>query len=696
MAQPGKFGWFLVASGLLSFYFLILPAEVSAAASLFVSPSTGTFIAGNTLTVSIYLNTGGQFVNAVDVNLSFPPQKLQVVSPSTGKSLVQVWISQPVYSNSEGTMRFQGAIPTPGINTGAGLISTIIFRVRETGPATLKILSSSKVLLNDGLGTDILGQTTDGVYYLALPPPAGPIVASPTNPDQGKWYAVKNVVFQWDVRSDTEGFSYVLNDNPVDVPDDVSVGLRDRVSYSNLADGTHYFHIKSLRGGVWGGVTTYVVRIDNTPPASFTINFSPASRTANHRPIIDFGTTDSASGINHYELRIIPLDPPLALAAQNNTPFFIEAIPPYSAKLDDGRYMVVVRAYDEAGNYTQSEADLTITKPLFVLMAGRGLRIGDTYILSWPYVLILALALLLLLGYFARLAWRWHRQIEEYLRQGVSKHPAVAEKLEELKEKQKEYGGSSGSGAGGKRLMALLLTFALGLAFLLPRLSLAEQDVSSSMPLEPPIVTLFPKSISNDEILYIGGRAAAPQANVLVRIQQIETGSAMNAVAPTDKTGAWFYSFPQFLDTGHYIVWTQLKVGEALSPPSSRMDLLVAPTAIQIGKNRLSYQDLYLALLLIFIAAFLGLSIFSLYHAYHLRLKNRRLNQAVRDAEESVRRGFSVLRRDIESELTLVRRAKLGKDLSQEEKLREEKLLKDLGAVNGYIGKEIWEIERES
>ena len=683
------FAWLclVLAGGFLIF----VPSRAEAAASLYVSPTTGTFSVGSTFTVSILVNTGGQYINAVEANLRFPPDKLQVVSPTAGKSFIQIWVSQPTYSNSEGTMKFQGTVPTPGIQTEAGLISTVTFRVKSIGTAVLKITDGSKVLLNDGRGTDILGQTTDGIYYLVLPPPAGPTVTSRTNPDQEKWYNTKSVVFEWSAAADIQGYSYILNENPIDEPDDISEGVKTRVVYNNLADGTYYFHIKSLRQGAWGGTTDYIVKIDNTPPAAFKINFSPGSYTSNPRPIIDFTTTDVTSGIEHYELKIIPLDLPLAQTEQANTPFFIETSPPYSRNLGEGRYQVAIRAYDYAGNYYQSENKLTIVKLLFEFLNSDGLRVAG-FTIGWPYVCVIGIILLALLVYLARFAWRLHRRVEKQLEAGALKHPAIALKLEELKAKQSEYGGKKG-------IAAALIILALSLSFLSLKTAFAELSstttaiTESNVSVEPPVVTLFPSSISNDEILYIGGRAGAPQAKVLIYIQRLETGSTISATAVTDKNGAWFYSFPQFLETGHYVVWTQLKVGESISPPSSKSELSVAPTAIQIGGSRLNYQDFYFILFLIFAAAFFGLLIYSIYHVYHFRVKSRRLNQEIKEAEESIRRGFSVLRRDIEAELGIVRKLKLSKELSFEEKLREEKLLKDLDFVSRYITKEVWDIE---
>ncbi|MDO8537175.1 MAG: cohesin domain-containing protein, partial [bacterium] len=579
----------LAIAGLL---FAAAPSRAEAAASLYVNPPSGSFTIGSTFTVSIYVNTGGQAINAVEANLLFPPDKLQVVSPTTGRSLIQVWVSQPTYSNEVGTLKFQGTIPTPGINTDSGLISTVTFRVKSLGTASLKFLDTSRVLLNDGRGTDVLGQTTDGIYYLTLQPPQGPIVTSRTHPDQEKWYKEKTVVFEWTAPLDIQGYSYVLDEDPAGTPDDISEGVKTRVVYTDLADSVYYFHIKSLRQGDWGGVTDYVVRIDTTPPAAFKINISPDSSTSNPRPIIDFVTTDAVSGLDHYDIKIIPFDEPAAIIEGASPAFFVEAISPYSRPLDLGRYNVIVRAHDAAGNYYQAEQRLTILKRFLEFIEEKGLRIAGIYTIGWPYVIILGLLLLVFLAYFARNIWRWHREVERHLEREVHEHPAVAGKWVALKEKLKEYGG-------GKHLLILLIALAITFGLFAANRTYAQNSFAN-VTLEPPIVTLFPKSISNDEILYIGGRAGAPGANVLIYLQNVETGSTINAAAATDKDGAWFYSFPQFLTAGNYLSWTQLKKEGAVSPPSSQLNLRVAKTAIQFGGIRFSYQDFYLTLLIIF------------------------------------------------------------------------------------------------
>ena len=655
----------LICGASFALFFSGTPVLAVSSASIFVGPVSGTFTVGSTFTVSVYVNTGGQPINAIEANLSFPTDKLQVVSPTAGKSLIQIWVNQPTYSNESGNLKFRGTIPSPGINTESGLISTVTFRVKSTGMAILKVLDTSRVLLNDGRGTDVLGQRTSGIYTLALPPPGGPIVTSPTHPDQQKWYVEKNATFSWDSPPGAQGFSYVLNDVPVDTSDDISEGMRNGVTYKNLADGTYYFHIKALRDGVWGGVSHYAINVDNTPPASFSINISPSEKTSNHFPIISFDTTDAVSGIDHFELKIIPLDKPSVgtINSGNETPFFVEATSPYSRQLDLGRYDVVVRAYDHALNFTQSSVRLTITTAIFEIVEGKGLNIKGIFVLPWIYIWIFGVIALISLGYLGRLVWFWHRQVEKHLEEGALSHPTVAPKIQELKEKQKEYSSSDGKG-----LILILAIVVSGLALIgLSLQAQAAQDLR--LPIDPPMVTLFPNLISNDEILYIGGRSGAPGAQVIVYIQNEQGGAALSHTIKTDKNGEWFYSLPEFLDPGKYVVWTQLKFGEELSPPSSKLDLEVGRTAAQFGGKRISYENLYLVFLLILIAALLAGLVFVFYHSYHHRIKKAKLMREIKEAEESIRRGFLLLRKDIEGELALVRRAKMTKELAVEEKM---------------------------
>ena len=81
-----------------------------------------------------------------------------------------------------------------------------------------------------------------------------------------------------------------------------------------------------------------------------------------------------------------------------------------------------------------------------------------------------------------------------------------------------------------------------------------------------------------------------------------------------------------------------------------------------------------------------------IFHACKGRKKHIQFIKEMQEAQEAIRRGFAVLRRDIETELAFMRKIKLNKELSDEEKIREQQLVKDLASVEQEIGKEVFDI----
>jgi len=678
---------------------IILPAFFSfnakaaeakdAPASLFVSPSSATFTTGSTFTISVFVNTAGQSINAIQADIRFPPNKLQVVSHSGGKSIIGVWVAQPSYDNRLGTIKFQGAIPSPGINTTSGLIAEITFRVISTGTAIVKFEDTSKILLNDGKGTDVLGQTTGGVYQLVLPPPAGPTVSSPTHPDQEKWYANRSVTLIWGTDEAVEGYSYELSDRPIDIPDDTSEGFKTVQTYQNVPDGIHYFHIKSIRNGSWGGVSHFAVRIDGSPPARFKIDVSPGENTVVKKPVISFETTDAHSGVEHYETKIVPLTPiseKLESKDETTEYFFTEQHSPYTPELAVGEYDILVRAYDFAGNYTEEVQRISILPAVLWSLQARGIQIG-TVLVPWVFILSIAGVLVLISLAFAWHFIRWHRGVDLRHRK-MELPPEIKEKLDELKMLREKYKG----------LMPILFAFFFSTCFLtiaaIPAYSAPPLDPPEEViELAPPIVTSVSRNISNKELLYIGGKVAIPKSEVKIFLQNLETGETTSYNVTSDAKGDWFYSHRTFLQSGKYLIWTQTRLQEATSPPSPQIPISVSAAALQFGASRLSYESIYLGAALALFALVVLLGSLSLYHYYHGKKKHNLLLEEIRKSEAMIHRGFAVLKKDIEAELAMVKRARASGTLSEKEKEQEEKILEDLQRIERYIGKELWEIE---
>jgi len=392
-------------SSFCALFFFFLFAFRADAATLRLSPGFGSFVLGGTFDVSVILNTEAVAVNTIAVQLSFPPDKLQLANPSLGKSLIQIWANPPTFSNQEGSVYFVGGIPNPGITASEGIVQTLTFRVVAPGEANISFGAETQVLANDGLGTDVLRLTSPASYKLLLPQSQGPAVFSPTHPEQGKWYRDPNPILSWSKLVNSEGFSISYDHDPNGFPDSTVDLGESETSLTELESDVWYFHVREKGGGVLSGVSHYFMNIDRDPPASFGVDVSPSERTTNTSPVLRFFTTDQLSGFDHYEMKLVPLK-----SGPSNNTFFFEVDSPYQLTgLNPGRYEVIVRAYDKAGNFRDESVTLNIVSSFFQFVGPEGI---DFYFLFLPWDLFLPvfavviLIILLLVGYI----WFHHRQ----------------------------------------------------------------------------------------------------------------------------------------------------------------------------------------------------------------------------------------------------------------------------------------------
>jgi ABC-type multidrug transport system fused ATPase/permease subunit len=377
------------------------------------------------------------------------------------------------------------------------------------------------------------------------------------------------------------------------------------------------------------------------------------------------------SGIDYYEVKTIPL----SQGAPSGEPLFVETTSPHQFALDLGSYDVIIRAHDNAGNFRDVQQRIKIVAPFLEFVTDQGVRIIGGAIISWMWVWILILIFILIATFMAWSVRRWHHGVHSN-RQRRILPDALRSQLSELQKYKQKYG-------------SLAIMLALGtLSLFGGHMAHAQQKIE----LAPPSVSTVSRDISNEEIFYIGGNTLSPLTDVVIYLQNMQTGEAVSETVVSDKAGEWFYRHPRFLSPGKYVLWTQGRSGEIMSPPGPQIELKVVQTAIQFGGSRLSYETLYLGLTLALFLVVIILTTFIIYHAYHGRKKHRLFWKEVREAEEAVRRGFAVLKRDIEAELSIVRKAKLSPSVREEVKQREMQLLGDLETVRGHIGKEVWDI----
>jgi hypothetical protein len=136
---------------LFSIFYFLFSASVVSAAILYLEPAAGQYHQGDTFIVEVRLDTEGEYINAVETNLNFPSDILEVRDLSSGNSVLTLWIKNPSFSGD--VISFVGGIPA-GYQGPDGLIGKIVFQVQEKAQDSAKIIfRESSVLLNDGQGT---------------------------------------------------------------------------------------------------------------------------------------------------------------------------------------------------------------------------------------------------------------------------------------------------------------------------------------------------------------------------------------------------------------------------------------------------------------------------------------------------------------------------------------------------------------
>lgn len=353
---------------LIIIYFLVIfPVSKLYAATLSVVPASasGSYSVGQVFSVPVLVSTvGGDPLNAVSGVISFPTNILQVLSIDKTGSMINFWISEPSYSNSEGTINFEGGSYNPGFSGSGGKVINILFKAKKTGSATLSFISSS-VLANDGLGTNILDSanpTTITISAGATNPdeiPTSPdkalLVNSSTHPVQDKWYSSNKAIVSWKLSKGITAIRTKFDQNTSSLP---SVLYSPPVLEKTLditKDGVWYFHIQANDGDNWGSISHFKIQSDSTPPNDFTITF-PDKISKDYSLLALFDTTDDMSGIDHYDVSISG-SKPVSVSSSD-----ISSDNPYTIPdQEPGQHTIQVIAYDKAGNSKTSSASFTVS-----------------------------------------------------------------------------------------------------------------------------------------------------------------------------------------------------------------------------------------------------------------------------------------------------------------------------------------------
>jgi len=142
--------------------FILLPTVVFGAI-LYLEPAEGQHYLEDVFVTEIKINSEGEEINTIKVDLTFSQELLDAVDFSKGNSILTLWPEGPSFSNQTGKIYFVGGIPS-GYSGKDGLLGKIIFKAKKEGEATVQIEEDSQVLLNDGMGTPAKLNTRGAIF----------------------------------------------------------------------------------------------------------------------------------------------------------------------------------------------------------------------------------------------------------------------------------------------------------------------------------------------------------------------------------------------------------------------------------------------------------------------------------------------------------------------------------------------------
>ena len=366
-----KLSFFLFCFLALALVFSLVCNAQSSEASLYLSPSDGTYEVGSNFSLKVKLKSEQVPTNVAGAEISFNKNELEVVNISKTGSIFSLWTVEPTFSNSSGKIVFEGGNPS-AFKGSSGTVITITFRAKVSATTNVTF-SSGSVLAADGEGTNILTSMGGGVYKLKpkviilepeseqeyIPPftlgvPVAPKIFSFTHSDPEEWYSNNNPVFKWTVQEGVTAVRVLYGRNPRSAPTVLYSPPISEKKLEGLEDGIWYFHCQLKNSYGWGGITHFKFRIDTKNPEPFEIEIKGGEKTTNPRPILIFHTIDHLSGIENYEVKIGNSRGDAITGEE------IESNPYQLPVQAPGIHNVVVKASDKAGNYEISIAEIEI------------------------------------------------------------------------------------------------------------------------------------------------------------------------------------------------------------------------------------------------------------------------------------------------------------------------------------------------
>lgn len=305
--------------------------------------------------VAIRVKTGGETINAVEAVVGYDPDSVSVEEILTADSFCDPgFFMEKTIDDIRGEVRIACGVPNPAFSEPEGIVAQIVLRPRHAGSYTLRFLDETQVLANDGLGTDVLRQSTDATYQVldrqaSTTIPRGAIF-SYTHPNSSRWYRARAAHFSWPHEAG-HTYRYALDRSVVTVPRDGAQTDASSVALFVPEDGEYFFHLLDRIPGDGERVSHFQIRVDATPPPPPTIAVSNENPRVGETVRFEFTSREPQEGLRRgFYLRIGERGMFIPIENSFVVPF-----------LRSGAYPITVRSFDQAGNWSDATKTIRVS-----------------------------------------------------------------------------------------------------------------------------------------------------------------------------------------------------------------------------------------------------------------------------------------------------------------------------------------------
>lgn len=323
--------------------------------TLRLSPETGVYSPEFDFRSSIFLDTGEESVNAVEAVLTYDPDIIEVSSIDTSDSSCDFFLEES-NDRAHGVIHISCIKIEEGFPENGTKIADLVMKGKVLGRAQVGFTKGTMVLADDGIGTDVLRTYTGASYVVEHQRDARAtssveeiggheVIFSTTHPNPERWYRSRSIGLRW-VPS---GPAYVNIDTDISaVPTDIVDTGSDVYQKDVATDGQYFVHFKR---GSNDKITTLPIKIDTVPPDNLSVEVSENSISTGEVVRVKVSASDDLSGLQkNFYVKIG--DQHFFLPARSDL-----SIPFYKS----GTYPIYIRVFDNAGNYSDSTTNITVT-----------------------------------------------------------------------------------------------------------------------------------------------------------------------------------------------------------------------------------------------------------------------------------------------------------------------------------------------